>query len=284
MYADYHIHSEFSNDSIEPIENQINKAIELGLDEICFTEHVDYGIKKDWNEENIEYVYDDYFDLTLPNTNVNYELYFETLHKLKKKYQNKIIIKQGIEEGIQVQTIDKYKDIWNRYNNELDFVLLSIHQVENKELWTQEFQKGRTQKEYNERYYQEIYDVINQYNNYSVLAHLDLIVRYDKNGRYPFDLIKDYVAEILKVAIKNNKGIEINTSSFQYELDDLQPSKDIIRLYKDLGGEIITIGSDAHSSRYLANHIKEVQVILKKEFGFKKICTYEKMNPIFNDI
>ena len=56
MLADYHVHTEFSDDSREPMEEQVKKAISLGLTELCFTDHVDYGIKKDWAEGNIEYL------------------------------------------------------------------------------------------------------------------------------------------------------------------------------------------------------------------------------------
>ena len=67
-----------------------------------------------------------------------------------------------------------------------DFIILSIHQVNDQEFWTQDFQRGKTQKEYNEKYYEEILSVIQKHKNYSVLGHLDLIARYDKNGIYPF--------------------------------------------------------------------------------------------------
>lgn len=284
MYADYHVHSEFSNDSIEPLENHIKKAIELGLDEICFTEHVDYGVKKDWCEDDIEYVYDHIFDMEMPNTNVDYERYFDALHQLKEKYKDRISIKQGIEEGIQVHTIERYRELTNRYGNELDFVLLSIHQIEDKEFWTQEYQKGRSQKEYNEGYYDELLEIVKRYKDYSVLAHMDLIVRYDKQGRYPFENVRDKVAEILKIVIADGKGIEVNTSSYQYGLDDLQPSRDLLKLYKDLGGKILTVGSDAHSCKYLANHIREVYGILRDELDFSQICTYEKMVPVFHEL
>ena len=53
--ADFHVHTEFSDDSNELMENQVERAIELGLKEICFTDHVDYGIKKDWEEGDIEW-------------------------------------------------------------------------------------------------------------------------------------------------------------------------------------------------------------------------------------
>lgn len=285
MYADYHIHTEFSDDSREPMENQVRRAIELGLDEICFTDHVDYGIKKDWDEGEIEWRGGDgvnYDESQMdPLANVDYPAYFDKIRLMRSKYGDRIRIKQGLEFGIQTITIPQYERLWERYREELDFVLLSIHQVDNKEFWNQAFQSGKSQKEYNEAYYKEILDVMRQFKNYSVLAHLDLIVRYDKNGVYPFSEVRDLVTEILKTAIADGKGIELNTSSWHYGLADTQPSRDILRLYKDLGGRIITIGSDGHTTRWLGDHIREAQEILK-EIGFTEICTFDRMRPVFH--
>ena len=94
-------------------------------------------------------------------------------------------------------TIPKYEELFDKYADKLDFVLLSIHQVENKEFWTQEFQQGRSQREYNERYYQEMYEVMKNFKHYSVLAHLNLISRYDKQGKYPFAAVRDMAFKAL---------------------------------------------------------------------------------------
>ena len=285
MYCDYHVHTEFSDDSREPMEKQLERAIELGLDEICFTDHVDYGIKKDWEEGNISWRGGDGVNYDPcqqePLANVNYPEYFGKLLRMKEIYGKKIKIRQGLEFGIQTITIQPFERLYRRYQNELDFILLSMHQVDNKEFWNQEFQQGKTQQEYNESYYKEIYEVQKRFKNYSVLAHLDLLVRYDKQGIYPFEKVEEMIAEILKLAIQDDKGIEINTSSWHYGLKDTQPSGKILQLYKDLGGRILTIGSDAHTVRYLADHIRDAQEILK-QIGFKEICTFDQMKPIFH--
>ena len=93
--------------------------------------------------------------------------------------------------------------------------------------------------------------MIKNYKDYSVLGHLDLISRYDENGPYPFEKIKPMIQEILEIVIQDGKGIEINTSSHRYGLKDSQPSRDILKLYKELGGKIITIGSDSHKPEHL---------------------------------
>ena len=286
MLADYHIHTEFSDDSREPMQNQIERAIELGLDEICFTDHIDYGIKKDWEEGNIVFRGGDGMSSDPsqmdPCANVNYPEYFGKLLRMKEIYKGKITIKQGLEFGIQTITVDQYEKLFDRYKDQLDFILLSMHQVNNLEFWTQDFQRGKTQKEYNEEYYREIYEVQKVFKHYSVLAHLDLLVRYDLQGIYPFENVKDMIAEILKLAIADGKGIEVNTSSWHYGLADTQPSRAILKLYKDLGGKIVTIGSDAHNTKFLADHLKDAMQILKEEIGIQEICTFDHMVPSFH--
>ena len=185
-----------------------------------------------------------------------------------------------MEFGLQIHTIPQYQKLFNSYP--FDFIIMSCHQVENKEFWTQEFQQGRSQDEYNQRYYDEILAQVKNYHDYSVLGHLDLIARYDKAGIYPFAKIRDKIAEILKIVIADGKGIELNTSSVRYKIHNAQgeheltPSKEILALYKELGGRIITIGSDSHKPEHLGAYIAEQRQELKK-LGFKEICTFEKM-------
>lgn len=282
MYIDYHVHTEFSDDSNYLMEDVVRDAINKGINEICFTDHVDYGIKRDWDDcRGMLYRKGGPGEPDkMPLANVDYPRYFEKIEYLRKKY-SEITIKQGMEFGMQMHTIEQYQKLFNKYH--FDFIILSCHQVEDKEFWTQDFQKDKTQKEYNERYYQEILNVIKVYKDYSVLGHLDLITRYDKQGVYSFEKLKPILTQILKQVIKDGKGIEINTSSHRYGLKDTTPSKDILKLYKELGGTIITIGSDSHKKEHLGAYIEETKELLKK-LGFKYYCTYEKMKPIFHQL
>ncbi|WP_077611763.1 histidinol-phosphatase HisJ family protein [Clostridium sp. Marseille-P2415] len=276
MLADYHVHTEFSDDSIYPMEDVVKDAIAMNMDEICFTDHVDYGIKLDWDSgKEIQYRGEE------PLANVNYPMYEASIRELQYLYGDRISIKMGMEFGMQMHTMEQYEKLFQRYP--FDFIILSVHQVEDKEFWTQDFQKDRTQQECNERYYKEMLNLVKNYKNYSVLGHMDLIVRYDKAGIYPFEKVKPYVEKILKIVIEDGKGIEVNTSSHRYGLRDMTPSRDIMKLYRDLGGKIITIGSDSHKPEHLGAYIQETKEILR-DLGFHSFCTYERMKPVFHDI
>lgn len=276
MFIDYHVHTEFSDDSVYPMEDVVKDAIKKGIDEICFTDHVDYGIKDDWDcGKEIEYRHGE------PLANVDYPKYEAKIREMQEKYKNDISIKMGMEFGVQMHTILQFENLFARYP--FDFIILSIHQVEDKEFWTQDFQQGRTQKEYNERYYEEMLNVVKNYKNYSVLGHMDLITRYDKAGLYPFEKVKGYIEEILKIVIADGKGIEINTSYHRYGLKDTTPAVDILKLYRELGGKIVTIGSDSHAPQHLGVYVDEAKEVLRS-LGYDSFCTYKKMQPVFHKL
>jgi len=207
--------------------------------------------------------------------------YLKDIKYYQQKYSDKINIKFGMEFGAQAHHASYFQNIFNAYN--FDFIILSFHLINDKDLWDRSFQKGKTQAEFNFEYYEEIYKTIQVYNNYSVLGHLDLIRRYDDFGEMPFCFNKEIIEEILLYVINKGKGIELNTSSFRYNLKDLMPSVDILKFYKQLGGEIITIGSDCHYLNHFGYKITEMREFLKT-LGYKYFCTFDKMKEKFHEL
>ena len=263
MFADYHVHSDFSEDCKCPMEEMILRGIELGINEIAFTEHADHGME------------------AAGVVSVEYPAYFAMLEQMKEQYARRISLRRGVEFGIQVHTIPLFKDVLRHHN--FDFVIMSNHQVDNKEFWRQDFQKGKTQEEVHLAYYNEIYQVIKNFKDYSVLGHLDMIKRYDLVGDYPDEKIMDIVEQIFRQVIEDGKGIEVNTSCFRYGLKDLTPSREILRLYHRLGGSVLTIGSDAHTTEQSGTRIGEVKGVLR-DIGFKYFCTFKEMKPEYHKL
>ena len=187
MLAEYHVHTYYSDDSTCPMEDMVLQGLRCGLDEISFTEHVDYGIKTDLN--------------------CDYEKYMAEVRQLQEKYAGKITLRLGIEFGVQVETAAQFAADAARYP--FDFIIMSNHQVDNKEFWTYEFQKGRTQEEYQTAYYAALLQMVRCFKEYNVLGHLDMIKRYDKCGDYPDEKIMNLVDPILRQVIADGKGIEL---------------------------------------------------------------------------
>ncbi|GAB3045912.1 histidinol-phosphatase HisJ family protein [Virgibacillus ainsalahensis] len=259
---DYHIHSDFSADCETPMEKTIEQAISLGLKEICFTEHVDY----DYPDTSIVFE----FDL---------KQYDVKMKEMQKKYGEKIRVRKGIEVGVEPHLLNRYNDLLN--SETVDFVICSKHTTERKDLHSGSFFKNKTVDEAYQIYYEELLYCIKNYKNYNVLGHLDLVKRYTKEKS--MNDFHDLITEIFKEIIPDGKGIELNTSGFRYGLESGMPSTDILKLYKELGGEIITLGSDSHVETTLAYNFAESLELLEA-IGFDYVTTFEERTPVFHPI
>ncbi len=262
---DYHVHSHFSPDASMTMEDAINSALEKGITEICFTDHIDYDC--DGKNNDIKFNVNDYFN---------------SIDFYREKYKNRISIKQGVEFGLQPHLINEYTTDANRY--EFDFILCSIHSLEREDLYTGSFFNNRPQLDAYSIYFEELAKVIDTFDHYSVLGHLDVIKRY---GGYdislPLENYQEFISPLLKKIIDKGKGLELNTSGLRYQVGDYHPSMDILKIYHSLGGEIITLGSDAHQSKHVAFDFSNALKGLL-DIGFKYIATFSNMNPQFHSI
>ncbi|RKQ16914.1 histidinol-phosphatase HisJ family protein [Oceanobacillus bengalensis] len=259
---DYHIHSDFSADCETKMETTIEKAIEIGLEEICFTEHIDYEYPdKDWIFE---------FDLNA---------YTKKVKEMQEKYKGNIRIKKGVEIGVQSYLLERYETLVNRET--FDFIICSMHSTEKKDLHSGAFFRGKSAKEAYQTYYEELLDCVKRFKGFHVLGHIDLVKRYlkeDSNHHF-----HDIIREIFNEIIPAGKGIELNTSGYRYGLEKGMPSPDILRLYKECGGEVLTLGSDSHVETTLAYRFKESLELLRS-IGFKYVTTFDKGNAVFHSI
>lgn len=138
MLADFHVHSAFSDDSTYPLDEVCRDAIMRNLDEICFTEHVDYGVKPDFDHPERARI-----EEGKPVTNVDYGRYFPAVADARERYADELTVRCGLEFGIQRHTIPQFEAVRKRWEQDLDFIILSIHQVDDQEFWTGDFQRGR---------------------------------------------------------------------------------------------------------------------------------------------
>jgi len=259
---DYHMHSDFSADCETPMEDTIESAIEKGLSEICFTEHIDY----EYPDPTID------FDLDIP-------AYAAKIKAVQEQYKGRITIKKGVEIGVQPYLLKRYEETLAQ--EPFDFIICSMHTTEKKDLHSGDFFKGKTVEEAYEMYYRELLECVQAFDQFSVLGHVDLVKRYTKEkSRLDFH---DILTEIFQTIIPRGQGIELNTSGYRYGLDGGMPSADILKLYKACGGEILTIGSDSHVAETVAYQFKPSLQLLK-EIGFKYIATFSERKPTFHSI
>jgi histidinol-phosphatase (PHP family) len=231
IMQDYHIHSNYSGDSNMPMLEACEKAINLGLKEITFTDHVDL----DWpGEFKFEII-----DITN---------YLNEIESMQKNFSN-ISIKKGIEMGIQPHTIQSSEDILTKFK--FDYVIASVHCVDNLDIMKSEYYNGKSVKEAYRRYFEEVLYAVTHFNNFCILGHIDMIRRYipdTARREINYNDFSDVLDEVLINLVKKNKGLEVNTSGLRYGLDSFHPTIEFIKRFRELGGEIITIGSDAHNT------------------------------------
>lgn len=260
--ADYHMHSNHSSDSDEPMENMILKAIDLGFDSICFTEHhdIDYPVTPD-DEEGL--------------FNLNTDSYLYELIGLRHKYEDKIKVLFGVEIGMQKHLRRELAVYAKSYD--FDYIIGSKHLVDRMDPYYRDTLPKMTDEELYRLYFSEMLEDLKGFSNFDVLGHLDYIVRYgyEMDKEYSYDKYKDVIDPVLVKLIEMEKGLEVNTGGLKYGLRETNPGKDIVKRYKELGGEIITIGSDAHNVDYIGYEFDKVKEMLT-ECGFSYYSTFEK--------
>lgn len=257
---DCHLHSDFSRDSETPAAQMIEQAIRLGVDGLCFTEHEDPGAP---------YPEGDFI--------VDFDAYFARMTELREKYRGQIRIGIGVELGIQPHLTDKLDALAAKWP--FDFIIASQHIVGRKDPYYPSFFEGRSEQDCYEEYFQVQFETLKKLDpaSFDTLGHMDYIVRYgpNKNKYYSYKTYSDYIDPILRLLIENGKCLEINTGGLKYGLGEANPCTDILRRYRELGGEQITIGSDAHEPEYLGYEFVRVAALLKS-IGFHHYTIFEQ--------
>ena len=263
IISDYHNHTYFSADCDASAESMIEKAISLGLSYLCITDHMD----PDMNFPDMDFTFD------IPE--------YQKKHKeWKEKYKDRIQILTGIELGLQPHIAKDLTQILA--SGHFDFVIGSAHLCDGIDPYFPEYWVGKTEHEGTYRYFEYILECIQAFDDFDVFGHVDYIVRYGptKAENYSYHKYKEILDEILKALISKNIGLELNTAGLKYGLGFAHPHMDILKHYKELGGEIITVGSDGHKPEHLAYDFDKVPAILK-EAGFEYYTIFEDRKPSF---
>ncbi len=268
---DCHIHSQFSLDCSETLEKIINKALEINLRGITITDHLEF-LQNGKLENTNKYVLDS-FEINKHISEINI---------LKEKYKKQIDIFVGFEVGATMIKDAKF-EVQKALNlKDVDFNILSTHQIEKHELsmGTNFFTNDKV-GDYH-KYFEYVLKSVKLYDNFSVYGHLDYITRYSKFKSNDIEIkyYKEIVDEILKCIVKKDCGLEVNTSGMFYGRDDFYPQKDILKRYKEIGGKIITIGSDAHTYKRVGENFDLAYDYLK-DCGFKEGTYFVNKMPVF---
>ena len=261
---DFHLHSSLSFDAKDNIEAFAKMARKKNISEICFTEHIEPA-------HNYDIPWDGWIDL---------DAYKKEIARVQAIYSD-IKIRVGLELGLDVNKADEIAEYVEK--TPLDFVIASQHLIEGEDPYYPEYFENKTKYEAEKLYLETLLACLKAYHGkFNVVGHIGYVNHYARKGNYKYTEYPDLLDEILKHTIACGAGIEINTSGYNTNKEPM-PTADVVARFHELGGEIITIGSDAHSIYNIGYHINDAIEILKT-LNIKYICTFENMKAIFHKI
>ena len=259
---DYHMHSTVSFDGHGSGLAMALAAKAAGLKEICFTDHIDH----DCDALGQSMVFDP----------AVYSAEYDTLEVPGLK------IRRGVEYGLK--PYNKQTMAQDLKLRPFDFVLGSVHFVNEMDIYYKEFWQDKTVEQAVGLFLEETLKCVEHHDDYDVLGHLSYICKArahpDPKPLYLKDN-REIVDEILKILVSKGKGMEINTSGVD-RCGDFLPREEFFRRFKELGGEIVTVGSDAHSADRVGQYSGRACEMMKDIFGY--VCTFEDRKPIFHKL
>lgn len=259
---DYHIHSSLSFDSKEDPMEIARAAANAGLKEICFTDHYDFNTSPDLpvNIFSEKAWHDQYANVGVEG----------------------LTVRHGVELGIANWNTAEAKALteWEG----LDFIIGSVHFIDGHDPYEKVYWETRTVAKAFEDYLLGILECVKVHTDFDVLGHLTYVCKSVHNPSHapvPYGDYLDITDEIMKILVSKGKGMEINTSGVD-RAGCFLPQKEYLVRFKQFGGEIVTIGSDAHDRTRVGQYSAEAMEILGDVFGH--VCTFEGRKPVFNKI
>ncbi len=265
---DFHTHTTLSTDGLSPMEEMIMAASRGNLKGICFTEHMDYDNTFTDEGENA-------FIVDIPS----YRALYESLKVPAEKEGVRIYF--GIELGLQPHLKDFYRDLTSR--QPFDFCIGSSHLCRRMDVALPAYYESfSSEEEAHREYFACELECARIFDEYDVYGHLDYALRYGptRDSSFTYEKYSDLLDELLLTIIGRGKGIELNTAGIRKGMAGPNPAVSIIKRYKKLGGDIITVGSDAHRVQDVAADFSKAEEILK-DSGFTHYTVFEGRRPRF---
>ncbi len=285
-YIDCHTHTNLSPDGENTPAQMCERAIELGLSAYAITDHCECST---WFEEKY------YRDRGVPKSEDPFVVYDyksrfynaeDCMQKLKMQYGAKLNLVCGAELGQPTQGYEGANEVAE--NSNLDFIIGSLHQIRNHDDFA--FLKYDDKANADIRnlltaYYEEMLEMAN-WGKFDVLGHLTYPLRYiEGEAGIPVDMkpYEELIREIFKQLISNGKGIEINTSGLYQQYGKTFPTFEYVKLYNNMGGEILSVGSDSHCIANLGRGV-ELGAEIAKTAGFRYLTYFKNRKPQFMKI
>lgn len=280
---DCHTHCRFSPDGQDEPSKLVEMASQLGLKALAITDHCECNTWFEPEHYGIDSSKADPDDIVMFNCKSFHESSLQPMKELKNQDHGDLVLIHGIELGQPLQAEDIANELVSDKN--IDFVIGSLHNNSGKpDFYYLEYDKMSPQQI--DTLLKEYFDQVLEMcivGKFDILGHLTYPLRYI-SGKYgisvDIDRYRKTIEKIFTTLISNNKGIEINTSGLYTDLKKTMPDAQLVKLYKDIGGEIISIGSDAHRAEDVGRGIAQGAQITK-DCGFDHVAYFKNHEPVF---
>ena len=263
MISDCHFHTSFSYDSDTAPEVQIERGIALGMEAMCVTDHYD-------------------MDFPGGGYEIDTEKYFPYMRELQEKYRDRIDLRIGVEMGL----VPAYKDRIEAYlaAYPFDYKIGSIHMLQGKDPYYRDQYPQDDETLYRD-FFELTAECVEKLDGFHSLGHLDYVVRYGytQAEHYSYAKYADIIDTILRTIIRKNIALEVNAGGFKKGLGVPNPNPDIIKRYVELGGEMVTVGSDAHRVEHVGLMFDQIALILE-DCGLQYVTEFKKGSPVWRKI
>lgn len=254
------------------MEAQIESAIARGLTAMCFTEHYDKNFPYE-NDPGLKPEEWGMFELDMA-------AYRKEFLEMRERYGSRIQLYFGVELGLQPDLGPDYEAFLSTHS-ELDFVIGSTHICDGTDPYYPVFYEGKDEAACYRHYFEYELANLTAMKCYDTCGHMDYIVRYGptQDRNYSYGQYAELFDAMLEILIRNDKALEVNTAPLTKGCRDLNPSFDILKRYHELGGRLVTIGSDAHTPDRIAENFAIAQERLRSA-GFTSWYTYDGRQPV----
>jgi histidinol-phosphatase (PHP family) len=235
-----------------------NMAVARGIREIAFAEHVDFEPLDAWAG---------YFQPAA---------YVAEIERCRRTYGDVLVIRAGVEASEGHAHQDQMAALLGAYA--FDFVLGAAHWVKGRLAMDAPYFAGRTVHEGLQTYFEELARLAAEA-DYDVLAHFDIVRRavFHFSGLKEVDYTpyEGTIRGVLRTLVERGKGLEINTATHRRGMGDPNPTLQVLRWYRELGGEVLTLGSDAHTADAIGSCF-DVALDMARAAGFTRLATFER--------
>lgn len=269
---DYHIHTRFSEDSLATPEECVADAAERGLGGVIFTEHLEFPPPPDWPEPAYH-----------PGRVLDARAYQEAVSAVRDRWAGTLDVGLGAELGLEPHNLKALGPYLDTYDPGFDIVIGSLHSIRGVLVQLPEYTDPLGPQAASREYFGSLYAGVReavQMRAFDVLGHLDLVKRSPTFGVFRAGDHRELLREILVTIIREGLGVEVNTSGYRQPPGEPYPGLETLRLFRELGGEIVTVGSDSHRAATVGQESARALDFIRAA-GFRRLALFRARHPTF---